>query len=99
MELRERERGRRDPDEERGGNSDQADEPPARRPRPGRRQSLVRNPRMKMQWNATVTVFFVRDRDHRRWVLPVVGGTLLAILVTLWSTSAFWYFTNVRFGF
>jgi hypothetical protein len=46
-----------------------------------------------------VKIFFVRDRDHPRWVLPVVGGTLFAILVTLWSTSALWYFTNVRFGF
>jgi hypothetical protein len=46
-----------------------------------------------------VKIFFVRDRDHPRWVLPVVGGTLFTILVTLWSTSAFWYFTNVRFGF
>ncbi len=46
-----------------------------------------------------VKVFFVRDRDHPRWVLPVVGGTLFTILVTLWSTSALWYFTNVRFGF
>lgn len=46
-----------------------------------------------------VKVFFVRDRDHPRWVLPLVGGTLFTILVTLWSTSALWYFTNVRFGF
>src|SRR5437763_6956856 len=37
-----------------------------------------------------VKLFFVRDRDHPRWVLPVVGGTLFTILVTLWSTSAFW---------
>jgi hypothetical protein len=46
-----------------------------------------------------VKVFFVHDRAHPRWVLPVVGGTLFTTLATLWSTSAFWYFTNVRFGF
>ena len=46
-----------------------------------------------------VKVFFVRDRDHPRWTLPVVGGTLFAVLVALWATSALWFFTNVRFGF
>ena len=46
-----------------------------------------------------VKVFFVRDRDHPRWTLPVVGGTLFAVLVALWGTSAYWYFTQVRFGF
>jgi hypothetical protein len=46
-----------------------------------------------------VKLFFVHDRDHPRWTLPVVGGTLFTTLVLLWSTSAYWYFTNVRFGF
>jgi len=46
-----------------------------------------------------VKLFFVRDRDHPRWVLPVVGGTLFTVLALLWSTSSFWYFTQVRFGF
>jgi hypothetical protein len=46
-----------------------------------------------------VKVFFVRDRDHPRWTLPLVGGTLFTVLIALWSTSAFWYFTNVHFGF
>ena len=46
-----------------------------------------------------VKIFFVKDRDHPRWTLPLVGGTLFTVLVLLWSTSAFWYFTNVRFGF
>jgi hypothetical protein len=44
-------------------------------------------------------VFFVRDREHPRWVLPVVGGTLFTVLAALWSTSSLWYFTQVRFGF
>jgi hypothetical protein len=46
-----------------------------------------------------VKIFFVRDSDHPRWTLPLVGGTLFAVLVGLWATSAAWYFTNVRFGF
>ena len=46
-----------------------------------------------------VKLFFVRDRDHPRWTLPVAGGTLFAVLVALWGTSAYWYFTQVRFGF
>jgi uncharacterized protein DUF6529 len=46
-----------------------------------------------------VKIFFVHDHDHPRWTLPVVGGTLAAVLVTLWLTSAYWYFTEVRIGF
>ena len=46
-----------------------------------------------------VKVFFVRDRPHPRWVLPVVGGTLFTVLALLWSTSSLWYFTQVRFAF
>jgi hypothetical protein len=46
-----------------------------------------------------VKVFFVRDAEHPRWTLPLVGGTLFTVLVTLWGTSAYWYFTEVRFGF
>jgi hypothetical protein len=46
-----------------------------------------------------VKIFFVHDSDHPRWTLPLVGGTLFAVLLTLWGTSAFWYFTEVRFGF
>ena len=46
-----------------------------------------------------IKVFFVHDHDHPRWTLPLVGGTLFAVLVTLWATSGLWYFTNVRFGF
>jgi hypothetical protein len=46
-----------------------------------------------------VKVFFVRERKAPSWTLPLVGGTLFAVLITLWSTSAYWYFTNVRFGF
>jgi hypothetical protein len=45
-----------------------------------------------------VKIFFVHDSDHPRWTLPLVGGMLFAVLVTLWLTSAYWYFTEVRFG-
>jgi hypothetical protein len=46
-----------------------------------------------------VKIFFVHDPAHPRWVLPLAGGTLFTTLAALWSTSALWYFTNVRFGF
>ena len=46
-----------------------------------------------------VKLFFVHDSNHPRWTLPLVGGTLFTVLVLLWTTSSFWYFTNVRFGF
>src|SRR5947207_2139933 len=46
-----------------------------------------------------VKVFVVRERALPGWALPVAGGTLFAVLATLWMTSSFWYFTNVRFGF
>lgn len=46
-----------------------------------------------------VKLFFVRDRDHPRWTLPFVGGTLFTVIAALWLTSALWYFTEVRVGF
>jgi hypothetical protein len=46
-----------------------------------------------------VKVFFVHDPKHPRWTLPLVGGTMFAVLATLWLTSSLWYFTQVRFGF
>jgi Mn2+/Fe2+ NRAMP family transporter len=46
-----------------------------------------------------VKLFFVHDRDHPRWVLPLAGGTLFTVLALLWSTSSLWYFSEVRFGF
>jgi hypothetical protein len=44
-------------------------------------------------------VFVVREHSLPGWALPLAGGTLFAVLATLWATSSFWYFTNVRFGF
>src|SRR4029453_303922 len=46
-----------------------------------------------------VKVFFVRDRDHPRWVVPLVGGAPFTGAPRLWSPSSLWYFTQVRFGF
>ena len=46
-----------------------------------------------------VKVWYVRDRDHPRWTVPLVGGTLFTILVAIWSTSSLRYFTEVQFGF
>ena len=46
-----------------------------------------------------VKLLMVHSRKHPGWSLPLAGGTLFAVLATLWATSSFWYFTNVRFGF
>ena len=46
-----------------------------------------------------VKLFFVHDAKHPRWTLPLVGGAMFAVLATLWLSSAYWYFTEVRFGF
>jgi hypothetical protein len=46
-----------------------------------------------------VKLLMVRSRRYPGWALPVAGGTLFAVLVVLWATSAAWYFTNVRVGF
>jgi uncharacterized membrane protein len=46
-----------------------------------------------------VKVWYVRDRDHPRWTVPIAGATLFTVLVALWSTSSLWYFTEVEFGF
>ena len=46
-----------------------------------------------------VKIFAVKERSLPGWALPLAGGTLFAVLATLWATSSFWYFTSVRFGF
>jgi hypothetical protein len=42
---------------------------------------------------AKVTI--VRLHRFPRWVLPTAGGLLFAILIGLWYTSSYWFFTNV----
>jgi hypothetical protein len=45
-------------------------------------------------------LLFVRDHhSYPSWILPLAGGTLFAVLGTLWVTSSLWYFTNIRVGF
>ncbi len=44
-------------------------------------------------------ILILRGKGYPSWVLPVVGGTVAVLLVTLWFSSAYWYFTSVRFGF
>jgi len=34
----------------------------------------------------------IRDKDHPSWALPVLGGTVAALLAVLWLTSSVWYF-------
>jgi Family of unknown function (DUF6529) len=48
---------------------------------------------------AKLLVIRHKSRNYSPWVLPVLGGSLAAVLTTLWLTSSLWYFTNVRFGF
>jgi hypothetical protein len=48
---------------------------------------------------AKLLVIRHRSRNYAPWVLPVLGGSLAAVLATLWLTSSLWYFTTVRFGF
>ena len=33
------------------------------------------------------------------WLLPLLGGLVFAVLVTLWLTSAYWFFTTVGIQF
>jgi hypothetical protein len=41
-----------------------------------------------------VKVLAVRARRVSPWVLPVVGGSLFALVVLLWMTSALWFFRS-----
>ena len=42
-------------------------------------------------------IIAVRDHGLPGWVLPVVGGTVFTLLVGVWWTSSFWFFTNIEF--
>ena len=46
-----------------------------------------------------VKVLVVRDHGLPGWALPVAGGTLFTVLISLWATSSLWYFTTIRVGF
>jgi Family of unknown function (DUF6529) len=45
----------------------------------------------------TVKMLALTRRGLRGWVLPAAGGLAFALLVVLWFTSAFWFFSF--FGF
>ena len=45
----------------------------------------------------TIKVLAVRTHGLPSWLLPVVGGTVFATLVLIWTTSAVWFWRE--FGF
>jgi hypothetical protein len=45
----------------------------------------------------TMKVLCVRARRVPQWALPLVGGTVFALLVGLWLTSSLWFFQNSGF--
>jgi Family of unknown function (DUF6529) len=44
-------------------------------------------------------VSIVRLHRFPRFVLPIAGGTLFAVLLAVWYTSALWFIREVDFGF
>jgi hypothetical protein len=40
-------------------------------------------------------VLVVRSRRMPGWALPVVGGVLFSVVVLIWLTSSWWFFTEV----
>jgi hypothetical protein len=43
----------------------------------------------------TTKLLALRCRRVPAWSLPVLGGTLVALLTTIWLTSSWWFFTHV----
>jgi len=49
-------------------------------------------------YGAFVTkMLILRSKLLPGWALPIAGGTLVAILVGIWFTSSFWFFTTIGF--
>jgi hypothetical protein len=44
-------------------------------------------------------VICVRSRRMPNWALPLVGGVIFTILVSLWLTSSLWYFDKLGLGY
>ncbi len=42
-------------------------------------------------------VLFVRSKDLPGWLLPTAGGAVFTVLVGVWLTSSFWFFTTIEF--
>ncbi|MDA0256123.1 MAG: DUF6529 family protein [Chloroflexi bacterium] len=45
----------------------------------------------------TAKIIVVHSRSLPGWALPIAGGLLFSVLVTVWYTSAFWYFRTIDF--
>ena len=45
----------------------------------------------------TAKLLALRIRQLPSWTLPVLGGSLVVMLLAIWTTSSLWYFTNVAF--
>lgn len=43
-------------------------------------------------------VLAVRSKRLPSWTLPVIGGTVFTALMTVWLTSALWFFSNNGWG-
>jgi len=43
-------------------------------------------------------VLIVRSNRFRGWALPIAGGVLFSILLGLWLTSGFWFFSTFGSG-
>ena len=41
-----------------------------------------------------VKVLAVRSGDRLGWALPILGGTAFTLLVLVWFTSSYWFFTS-----
>jgi Family of unknown function (DUF6529) len=47
----------------------------------------------------TVKMLALTKRGLAGWVLPVLGGVVFTVLVTVWLTSSLWYFANIGVKF
>jgi hypothetical protein len=43
-------------------------------------------------------MLIVRAKGFPGWALPTAGGVLFSILLGLWLTSAFWFFSTFGIG-
>lgn len=43
-------------------------------------------------------VLIVRMKRYPVWVIPTAGGLLFTVLITIWYTSALWFFTTIDSG-
>jgi hypothetical protein len=41
-----------------------------------------------------IKVLAVRSGDRLGWALPLLGGSVFTLLVLIWATSSYWFFTS-----